>query len=533
MGKLGTLNSKGIKERERIYKRVDSEFGTWKDFFYYELYDLIKKDSIFSKLPYQLGSYRVKISLFDSKFNFIKNILTIPIILLWRLCFIRFEQTYYKIRYPNICKFKDITTEKFNYLFVLNTRDHIIAALPVLESLEKESRSLVVIFKGVYLKYKNDFDKLKNAKVLFFECEFKNLTISQYLKVIKESGSKYRLLETQNLDRDLKRLIEIDKNFIKSHLKTELVQYHFFDEVFNSFDIKGVISIVFTTAFEIAKEKNIPTFILQHGIGGKGHGHPYVSDYWFTPDDVSKESLDEWLDHTVNVLALGSPRFEYLNKNALSKRNVSNFNKKIGSPEHNKNVTYISVGTEGVENKELILALKKLRQKLPDDINLIIKLHPRGLYDTKKEIKKTFSKEELKRTVFIKKEIDFYEILANSYLVISTLSTGMQESIAMDIPTLQTIFTKIPYPKPYDFSSYGWREPINDPDVLVNEVLLILTDKERYEEVIENQNRLKNKMFKNFGNCSKLIAETTINICNEKRKIGDAGKANYKKEGII
>jgi len=158
----------------------------------------------------------------------------------------------------------------------------------------------------------------------------------------KESGDKFRLLESQNFDSDLKRLIELDKNFIQFHLKTELVQYYFFEKVFNAFDIKGVVSIVFTTAFELCKERGIPTFVLQHGIGGKGHGHPYVSDYWFTLDDVSKESLDEWLDHTVNVLALGSPRYEFFKNAISSQRNVAKFNAKIGSTEHKVNVTYIS-----------------------------------------------------------------------------------------------------------------------------------------------------------------------------------------------
>ena len=78
---------------------------------------------------------------------------------------------------------------------------------------------------------------------------------------------------------------------------------------------------------------------------------------------------------------------------------------------------------------------------MPTDVNLIIKLHPRGSYNTKKEIKKIFSEEELSGTIFIKKEMDFYEILTNSNVMITTLSTGMHESIAMDIPTLQVNFT--------------------------------------------------------------------------------------------
>jgi len=210
---------------------------------------------------------------------------------------------------------------------------------------------------------------------------------------------------------------------------------------------------------------------------------------------------------------VGSPRFEYLKKGISLKRGISNFNKKIGSAEYKRNVTYISVGTKEFENKELFLALKKLREKLPEDVNFIIKLHPRGGYNTKKEIKRIFSTKELRGTVFIKKEMDFYDILANSDIVVTTLSTGVLESIAMDIPTLQVNFTGEPYPKEYDLSSFGWKEPINDPDVMVDEVLPMLSDKKRYEEVIKKQSWLKNRMFKNFGSCGKVIAETIVNIC--------------------
>lgn len=499
-------------ERERIYRRLKEGHETWKEFFYYALYNLIAKDAIFSKLPQELAP-RESVQSFDILSNLLKNIFTIPILALGKISLIRFERIYYKRKYPQASTLADIKTENFDFLFVLNTRDHTINALPVLDNLDDKANCLVVTFKSVYNRYRGTYNKLKRTKVLFFEYELKNIPLTKYLRLFKKSKDKFRLLQSQSLDSDLKRLIKSDKNFIKFHLKTELIQYYFFEEVFNAFDLKGAVSIVFTTAFELCKEQGIPTFVLQHGIGGKGHGHPYVCDYWFTFDDVSKESLDEWLDHTVNVLPLGAPRFEYLNKIASSKRNVSNFNKRIGSSESKRNVTYISIG-DPMENTELIMAFKKLRQKLASNVNLIIKLHPREIFNTKKYIKKAFSNEGLKGTVFIKKETDFYDILANSDVVISTVSTGMQESIAMDIPTLQVNFTGQPYPEVYNLSSFGWKEPITDPDVMINETLSILSDTKRYEEVIEKQRWLKNRMFKNFGNCGKVIADTIINICD-------------------
>lgn len=515
-----------IKKREEIYKGVecqdgvDSELRTWKEFFYYGLYDLIKKEKIFSKLPRVLKN-RKNISFFDSLSNLLKNLFLTPILVFRKIFLIKIERVYYKKKYLTASTLADIKTENFDYLFVLNTRDHIITALPVLESLDDKARSLVVTFKSVYNRYRGDFNKLKRTKVLFFEYELSNLPLRECFRIIKESKNKFRLLESQNLDSDLKRLIEIDKNFIKFHLKTELIQYYFFNEVFNAFDLKGAVSIVFTTAFELCNERRIPTFVLQHGIGGKGHGHPYVSDYWFTLDDVSKEQLDEWLDNTVNVLSLGSPRFEYLKDHLILKKDVIDFNKKIGKSGYKKIVTYIG---GGAENQLTFQALKELRKALPEYVNLIIKLHPRtplNVLNLKKEMEKILTQKEMEHTTFIRGEIDFYEILAHSDIVITCASTGMLEAIAIDIPTIQVNFTSQRYPEVYDLSSHGWKKPINDPDIMVKEVLSILGDKKRYEEVIEKQRWLKNRMFKNFGSCGKVIAETIVNICNEKRKIRD------------
>ncbi|TKY92133.1 MAG: hypothetical protein C5S46_02250 [Candidatus Methanomarinus sp.] len=267
----------------------------------------------------------------------------------------------------------------------------------------------------------------------------------------------------------------------------------------------------------MCKERGIPTFVLQHGVGGKGHGHPYVSDYWFTFDDVSKESIDDWLDHTVIVLPLGSPRFEYLKNHLGSKKDITRFNKKIGKSGYEKIVTYIG---GGLENQVTFQALKDLRKALPEYVNLIIKLHPRvplNVLNIKMEMKKILTQKELEQITFIRGEIDFYKILANSDVVITIASTGMLESIAADIPTIQVNFTSQRYSEVYDLSSYGWKEPINDPAIMVDEVLSIINDKKRYYEVIEKQKLLKNRMFINFGSCGKIIAETIVNICNKSK----------------
>ena len=499
-------------EREEIYGRINKEFGAWKESLYYGLYDLINRDAIFSKLPYLLED-RGKISPFDSQLNFLKGAFILPALFFWRLFLIRLECKYYGVKYPKVCTLRDVENEDFDYLFVLNTTDHIITALPVIESMDDKGKSLVVTFKRVYAKYKDDFDALKNTKIVFFEYELKNLPLVKYLTISKESKGKFGLLESHSVEDDVKRLIDIDKNFINFHLKTELIQYYFFETVFNTFDLNGAVSIVFTTAFELCKERGIPTFVLQHGIGGEGHGHPHVSDYWFTFDDVSKESIDDWLDHTVEVIASGSPRFEYF-KNHIELQRIKN------TKFYKNNVTFISQGA-AYDTQTTFHALKKLRNELPDDVGLTIKLHPRenlNESNTKRQMERIFTREDLRNTRFIRNEVNFYEVIANSNSMITATSTGMQEAIACDIPVLQINFTGKPYPKAYDLSSFGWRTPIDDPEVMVKEAVAIISDKKRCDEVIEKQNWLKNRMLKNFGNCGEVIADTIIHICEGKKK---------------
>ncbi|RZB29535.1 MAG: hypothetical protein AEth_01046 [Candidatus Argoarchaeum ethanivorans] len=517
---VNALVGRYTNKREAVYEIIDNEFGTWKEALYYRLCNLINEDAIFSKLPYLLGDRR-KIDTFDSQLNFLKNMFILPALFFWRLFLIRLERRYYKVKYPNVCTLQDIMNENFDYLFVLNTTDHTITALPVLESMDGRARSLVVTFKGVYARYKDDFDALKNTKIIFFEYELKDLPLTKYSGITKESKEKFRLLKSQNLDGDFKRLIDIDKYFIKFHLNTELIQYYFFEKVFNTFDLKGAVSIVFTTAFELCKERGIPTFVLQHGIGGKWHGHPYVSDYWFTLDDVSKDSLDEWLDHTVEVIASGSPRFEYFkNHIELQRMKSTKFYKKINKLKYKKNITFISQGAI-YDTQTTFHALKKLRNELPGDVALTIKLHPRenlNESNTKRQMERIFTREDLRNTRFIRNEIDFYEVMANSNIMITATSTGMQEAIACDLPVLQINFAGKPYLKAYDLSSFGWRTPIDDPEVMVKEAIAIISDKKRCNKVIEKQKWLKNRMFKNFGNCGEVIADTIIHIREGKKK---------------
>ena len=53
---------------------------------------------------------------------------------------------------------------------------------------------------------------------------------------------------------------------------------------------------------------------------------------------------------------------------------------------------------------------------------------------------------------------------------------------------------------------------------MVDEVLSILSNKKRHDEVIEKQKWLKNRIFTNFGNCGEVIAETIVDICNKDKQ---------------
>ena len=86
----------------------------------------------------------------------------------------------------------------------------------------------------------------------------------------------------------------------------------------------------------------------------------------------------------------------------------------------------------------------------------------------------------------------------------------------MDVPIFQVNFIGEPYSEEYVFPCCGGEEPITDPNVLVSKVVELLNNQDRYREELEKQKSLKNKILKNFGSCSKIIAETIVDICNKK-----------------
>ncbi|MBP2029962.1 hypothetical protein J2755_000896 [Methanohalophilus levihalophilus] len=490
----------------------ESRIDIWKS-VYYQFHGLIEQNRIFSKIPNRImirAYYSNEYKSFRNKvLNICKGLFLIPTLLLWTILLKPFEQLYYKKKYPEISSFNDIRSESFDYLFVLNTKDHTISAIPVIKNLSNSKKILVITFRDVYRRYKSDFDSFHNVKILFFEVELKNLPIRDYVNTLLESKKYFSLLMNLEVEEYVNKVLKLDRFFIKLHLTEELVQYYVFRRVFDSYDFKGVVSIVFTTAFEIAAERSIPTFIIQHGIGGGGH-LPYISDYIFAYDEPTKGELSKWTDDTVSILPLGAPRFDYL-KN-LKQRNSNGLKREYAIPTNNKIVTFISEG-EPYDNDLTLLSLKKMRSVMPESINLIVKLHPRENLNeshVKKGIEDIFNQSELASTIFIRNEVDFYEVLANSDAIISTVSTGISEAIAMDIPVFQINFTGTSYPPNLDLAFFGGTSPFNDIDSLIESVSSILNDDLEHNNLVKKQEYLKTTMFKNIGKTGKLISDAII-----------------------
>lgn len=489
----------------------ESRIEVWKN-VYYQFHDLIEKNRIYSKIPnrvmiraYYSNEYKSNINRLITMF---KNYALVPALILWKP-FGLFEKLYYHKCYPKIKTLNSPSCNHFDYLFVLNTRDHTISAFPVIENLSVSKRILVVTFKSVYLRYKNDFDNFKNVDILLFENELKSLSLESYITIVRASDQYVSYLLKYTFNKEISDILKKDVYFLKLHLKEELIQYYLFKRIFESYSLKGVVAIVFTTAFEIAHDKNIPTYIIQHGIGGGGH-LPYMCDYIFAYDEPTKEQLNKWTDNTVSILALGAPRYDYLN-NKKKKYSVD-MKTKYNIPASNKIITFVSEG-EPYDNNLTLQSLKEMLSYLPESVSLVIKLHPReNLKESniKKEIKNMFGMNEINRTFFIRNELDFYDVLANSDLVISTVSTGISEAIAMNILTLQVNFTGISYPENLDLSYFGGMNPISDTEILIKHVTSSLMNDVEYKKALCKQESLKKRMFMNIGLTGKLISDFIV-----------------------
>lgn len=294
----------------------------------------------------------------------------------------------------------------------------------------------------------------------FFDLNIRRKLASLGSKLRKEwkrleiSGNLSKFLTCDNVN-----LFSILKPKLKSYFLNEVDSFigaarnlEIARKIIGRYNIDGVIAIDEngTSRFLVfgAKLSNVPSLALQHGVI-----HPMHISYSYSKDDLySKDKeLECYLaDKTAvygrkfkellinngrysaeHIAVTGQPRtdilFEqrktYLKKEMFNKLGI-NFNKKL--------VVFASQPLKNLSESRLTLQAITSCLKNFRNLALVIKLHPNDNKDFYVSVLR-----DMKFKALVTKEIDLYELLYSSDLLLSVSSTVMLEALMMDKPVIQ------------------------------------------------------------------------------------------------
>ena len=197
-----------------------------------------------------------------------------------------------------------------------------------------------------------------------------------------------------------------------------------------------------------AKSKKLHSVGLQHGVispdagsiaysysrndlyGHKNRLNCQLADKTAVWGSYFKKLLVEKGNYTNdNVIITGQPRLDiaYRNKANYSKKA---FYRKFGIESSKKLVVYASEPMKGEFKAAFSAVVKALKQL--ENAALVVKLHPKEEPSVYKQVLK-----EMRYKAIVSKDIDLYETIACSDVVIAIHSTAILEALALEMPVIQ------------------------------------------------------------------------------------------------
>lgn len=385
---------------------------------------------------------------------------------------------------------------------------------------------------------------LKSAKKLNYKLNLLNLrrpviwNINSF-KVIKNSDSRVIIasdylrnkktidLQIKKFNNNLKKLFEKDnilkdifsinqetywpiiKNHIESFLKSRGMQaikeYHMANNLFDANNFKVVLGLndnlqVEKTILTVAKQKGIPTLILQHGLFDNVFSKdspyirmnailPLVAEYFLVWGEiVQKYALSQgWKSEFISVV--GSPKFDHLFKKLKSKKPTR---KILLATSSGQFLDYESFRRYSESIKKTCEILQNL-----EGYELQVKVHP---YEQEFSMIQEVVK-EVDPTIPIMINADLDEIIESSDVVIVfNLSTVLLHSLIAQKPSI-VLWTFPNYVPDEEIFRYGG-VVLTQYENLEIELKKILEDSLHREKLIENGKMLIDNYFSNQGNAS-------------------------------
>lgn len=497
--------------------------------FYEKFLPAIKEDYVLTRLPNLLWNrFNTKITKWDRFKETVFDIFTPLALVILRMLIYPLQRYIFNLKYMN--RYNNINTIdnlikngiRVDYIAILTYVDACPTILPIIKSLDRLGKKIAIITtKEVYNIIEKDVTDLKNSVFIFLIEEAKMLNLTEYILACKRAKSQYNLLISKIKDKNLLHLFKYEKRFLHLSLKIQNIQNKVFEKIISYLKPKAIISMNFTAAFYSARKYNITRIMMQHGLQWDNVPSvwPDCADIFISWGKMWKENFRKNMGDTVKIVPLGNPRFDYINKIKNNKNILrSNIYNKLKLNKNKKNVIYIHCGGDYYEKEEsFLIALSRLVEELGNEINLILKQHPREdpkIYDVKKEARRLWKKEIYNKVIFIKNEINLIELLCACDVAISAHSTGLLEAMILEVPIIQVNFSD--KPALFDYSMFGDILFERDISSFIDTVNRLIHDESFRREVITKQNELLDKIVANIGCATDKIVKYIISLTYKK-----------------
>jgi len=258
------------------------------------------------------------------------------------------------------------------------------------------------------------------------------------------------------------------------------------------------------------KRLGIRTYVVSHGFVETHklpvHYSPSNSDEIILWGGASEPLVRQVCgpDHAVSVL--GNPAFDILVSDRLAAPKDPAPLLPLGYRPNARTLVFFS-GTHAIrgdpaKHVEPIKALKQLKRRFANQLNVVVKLHPHERADLYRE----HLGPDLGRFIIVKHEIDLYRLIRLADVAASLDSTTLLESMLFKVPTLQLALTEQGVEA--DYHKHGAARLVRSEEELVGLVDAILKgDDSLARELRPGQERYVAQYLVNLGSATESFVE--------------------------
>lgn len=397
-----------------------------------------------------------------------------------------------------------LVSHKSDIKNILNSKKNKIIFIPFNNETEIE----LIKNKITYKSFKNYIDKEiykkidKNSVILFnklLELKIDEKKIKEFFYY--DNISLLDLIAWDILDDFNKYLFffEIIKNILIKENPDELFFVGNNDLIVSSIEILSKIKKINTIRVEPSYYYKIDHFFLNI--------QPYFVKYLYRIREIQRKYRSKFL-HKLNLDSL--PLSE-VKKNEKIHLDKNEFYKKFNLNPQKGIFTLTTQPLPKEENEQLLHAILNAMKKFPDK-QLIIKLHPR-------EVNKNFYRHIVDKfemnNVFILKNIDTFDLLFFSELLITISSNTAFEAIILGKPVI--IMNLSNKPERYPFIKNKVAIEVTKSKLLVPTINKILNDKKLKEDILSHRKIfISNYAYRIDGKSSERILSLLNSIDKEK-----------------